>query len=175
MEIHRVSTTQLGFEAWPLFLNEWKWPTMWACMNLNLVPKGILCNSVLFDLETVPLLIWGRTGDGGAHLALWGECYTGRQQPACSQTPLQTTEATQMQLGAGGAAHVHPPIHKLCLSEDICLAKNNTRHMLLPVSRWDNDWGKVICHLYVIFSHLLIGEQCVQLLKCVHTDSSQKR
>lgn len=92
-------------EDWPLFLNEWKWPMLWVRMNLNWVTKGILCNSVLFDLETAPLLIRRRAGDGCARWALWGECYNARplQQPACSQTQHQTGEATQMQLARGSA------------------------------------------------------------------------
>ena len=116
-------------EAWPLFLNEWKWPTLWARMNLNWVTKGILCNSVLFDLETAPLLIRRRAGDGCACRALWGECYNTRplQQPACSQTQHQTGEATQMQLGGGSAdTHVHTGVEKLWVSRRISSRQNLT-------------------------------------------------
>lgn len=63
------------------FLNEWKWPTLWACMNLNEVTKGILCNSVLFDLETAPVLIPSRTGGWMCTLGLRG----GLLQPAMGQ------------------------------------------------------------------------------------------
>lgn len=136
-------------EAWPLFLNEWKWPTLWACVNLNWVAKGILCNSVLFDLETAPLLIRGRTGDGCAHRASWGECYNGRplQQPVCSQTQHQTSEATQMQLGAGGAdnrtcAHMHT--RAMAATEEIVLAKHSIQLLLLPMAHLGKGWEKAL-------------------------------
>ena len=112
MEIHRIKfpTNSAGFckeeEAWPLSLNEWKWPTQWTCMNLNRVTKGILCNRLLFDLETAPLLIGDRTGDGCAHWALRGE----RNNGVSSSQPESrlSTRATHMQSGAGGAdTHTH--------------------------------------------------------------------
>lgn len=92
-------TNAAGFcrEAWPLFLNEWKWPTLWACMNLNWVTKGILCNSVLFDLETAPLLIRGRTGDGCAHWALWGRMLQRQTSPAASLLPDSAPATRQVQ------------------------------------------------------------------------------
>lgn len=90
------------------------------------------------------MLIRGRTGDGCARRALWGERYNGRplQQPVCSQTQHQTSEATKMQLGAGGAdnhtcAHTHT--QAMAAAEDIALAKHNIQLLLLPMSHLDKD------------------------------------
>lgn len=77
-------------------------------MNLNEVTKGILCNSVLFDLETAPVLIPSRTGGWMCTLGLRGEggmdymADVFHSQRRDNETQWQTGEVGQTHVGAAG-------------------------------------------------------------------------
>lgn len=82
-------------------------------MNLNEVTKGILCNSVLFDLETAPVLNPSRTGGWMCTSGLWGWGRMGyvadifHSQRRDDETQWQTGKVGQMHVGAAGTgAHM---------------------------------------------------------------------
>lgn len=84
---------------------------LWACMNLNEVTKGILCNSVLFDLETAPVLIPSRTGGWMCTSRLGGvggyvaDVFHSQRR---DETQWQTGKVRQTHVGAAGTdAHMH--------------------------------------------------------------------
>lgn len=83
-------------------------------MNLNEVTKGILCNSVLFDLETAPVLIPSRTGGWmcasglrrGGRMGYVADVF--HSQPRYNDNQWQATgEVGQTHVGAAGTdAHM---------------------------------------------------------------------
>lgn len=126
-------------KAWPVFffLNEWKWPTLWACMNLNEVTKGILCNSVLFDLETAPVLIPSRTGGMDVHIGPSGGSFTA----SGGTTRLSGRQAKSGRCMWVRRVRMHACVRKLW-HRGYHLANRDVHVPVAAVSYAEKDWEK---------------------------------